>query len=97
MKMHTVPPVRLREQVEGSLNQVALHDFEIFKELFDYDFRKMEEAFGRGLLSMIRTMQETAVTGMCLTSVSVTVSVIWQRAWQKQRRTGLQRENNRIL
>ena len=27
--------------VDGSINQVALHDFEIFKELFDYDFADM--------------------------------------------------------
>ncbi len=25
--------------VDGSINQVALHDFEIFKELFDYDLQ----------------------------------------------------------
>lgn len=31
-------------EIEGSLNQVALHDFEIFKELFDYDFAKLEDA-----------------------------------------------------
>ena len=40
--------------IDGSLNQVALHDFEIFKELFDYDFRKMEEAFGVDCISMIK-------------------------------------------
>ena len=40
--------------IDGSLNQVALHDFEIFKELFDYDFRKMKEAFGVDCISMIK-------------------------------------------
>ena len=40
--------------VEGSINKVALHDFAIFKELFDYDFEKMEETMGVDCLSMIR-------------------------------------------
>ena len=29
-------------EVDGSINQIALHDFEIFKELFDYDFSRVE-------------------------------------------------------
>ena len=40
--------------VDGSINQAALHDFQIFQELFQYDFRDMEETLGTGLLSMIR-------------------------------------------
>ena len=32
--------------VDGSINQVALHDFEIFKELFDYDFADLENVMG---------------------------------------------------
>lgn len=40
--------------VEGSINQVALHDFAIFKELFDYDFTDMERVFGVDCLSMLR-------------------------------------------
>ena len=30
-------------EVDGSVNQIALHDFEIFKELFDYDFSRVEK------------------------------------------------------
>ncbi|MBM6751249.1 ATP-binding protein [Mediterraneibacter glycyrrhizinilyticus] len=30
-------------EVDGSINQIALHDFEIFKELFDYDFSRVEK------------------------------------------------------
>ncbi len=37
----------------GSINKVALHDFEIFKELFDYDFSAMEAALGVDCVSMI--------------------------------------------
>ena len=40
--------------VDGSINQAALHDFQIFQELFQYDFQDMEETLGTGLLSMIR-------------------------------------------
>ena len=30
-------------EVDGSINQIALHDFAIFKELFDYDFTELEK------------------------------------------------------
>ena len=32
--------------VEGSINIAALHDFKIFKELFDYDFQNLGEVLG---------------------------------------------------
>lgn len=37
----------------GSINKVALHDFSIFKELFDYDFSAMEAGLGVDCVSMI--------------------------------------------
>jgi hypothetical protein len=40
--------------VEGSINQVALHDFSIFKELYDYDFTELEQKFGVDCLSMLK-------------------------------------------
>ena len=40
-------------EIEGSINEIALHDFGIFKELFDYDFREMEAVFETDLLSLI--------------------------------------------
>lgn len=40
-------------EVEGSINKVALHDFAVFKELFDYDFEKMENALDVRCLSII--------------------------------------------
>lgn len=49
--------------VEGSINQVALHDFEIFKELFDYDFSAMEEKMGVDYLSMLHDYQGTSGHG----------------------------------
>ena len=38
---------------EGSINEVALHDFAIFKELFDYDFSGMEERLGASCLEIL--------------------------------------------
>ena len=49
--------------VEGSINQVALHDFAIFKELFDYDFSSMEEKMGVDCLSMLHDYQGTSGHG----------------------------------
>ncbi len=40
--------------VEGSINQIALHDFVIFKELFDYDFSNMEQALEVDCISLIQ-------------------------------------------
>lgn len=39
--------------VKGSINQAALHDFEIFRELFAYDFSLIEESLGVCLSTMI--------------------------------------------
>ncbi len=33
-------------EIEGSVNEVALHDFEIFRELFAYDFTEMQQVLG---------------------------------------------------
>jgi len=35
----------IRGEVTGSINQVAIHDLAIFKELFDFDLHKIEQAF----------------------------------------------------
>lgn len=40
-------------EIEGSINQIALHDFEIFKELFAYDFCKLERALEVNCLSLL--------------------------------------------
>ena len=48
-------------KAEGSINQVALHDFAIFKELFDYDFSQMEEKMGTDCLSILKDY--TGVSG----------------------------------
>jgi len=35
----------IRGAVDGSINDVALHDFEIFKEMFDYDFTLLDSKY----------------------------------------------------
>lgn len=49
--------------VEGSINQIALHDFAIFKEMFDYDFRPVEEELCVDCLSMILEYQGSGEHG----------------------------------
>lgn len=45
--------------VEGSINAVALHDFEVMKELFDYDFSAMEQTLGAGCFAILRDYRHT--------------------------------------
>ncbi|MBC5687684.1 ATP-binding protein [Mediterraneibacter sp. NSJ-55] len=40
-------------EVKGSVNVIAEHDFSIFKELFDYDFKPMEETLKAPCLSVL--------------------------------------------
>ena len=44
-------------EIEGSINQIALHDFEIFRELFGYDFFKMEKALEVHCFDMLMNYQ----------------------------------------
>ena len=50
-------------EVEGSINQVALHDFANFKELFDYNFKELEEALDAKCLSILMEYQGTSGYG----------------------------------
>lgn len=49
--------------VEGSINDVALHDFEIFKELYDYDFKKLEESLSVNVTGMIENYHQAGAHG----------------------------------
>lgn len=40
-------------ETAGSLNEIALHDFGIFKELFDYDFSALEDDLEAGCLQIL--------------------------------------------
>lgn len=39
--------------VEGSINEIALHDFEVFKELYDFDFSGLEEELNAKCFSVL--------------------------------------------
>ena len=43
--------------VDGSINEIARHDFDIFKELFDYDFQGMEKSLDAGCLNLLMDYQ----------------------------------------
>ncbi|MDY2661538.1 ATP-binding protein [Bariatricus massiliensis] len=45
--------------VDGSINKAALHDFEIFKELFDYELEEMERQIGVECMGMITDYHHT--------------------------------------
>lgn len=49
-------------KVEGSINQMALHDFVRFKELFDFDIRVFDEAFASGDCGIVCSYQNTDMT-----------------------------------
>ena len=98
MKMHTVLPVRLSGAIDGSLNQVALHDFEIFKELFDYDFRKMEEAFGVDCISMIKEYAGDSSHGNVFNKrIRDRICDLAKSLAEGRRCRGFQGESNRVL
>ncbi len=40
-------------EIEGSVNEVALHDFEIFRELFACDFTEMQEVLGSAPMNLL--------------------------------------------
>ena len=40
-------------EIDGSINTITLHDFEIFRELFAYDFTILEKALGVNCLSVL--------------------------------------------
>ena len=44
-------------EIEGSINQVALHDFAIFRELFSYDFEMLAKALEVDCLSVLKDYQ----------------------------------------
>ncbi|MBP5385622.1 MAG: ATP-binding protein [Lachnospiraceae bacterium] len=43
----------IRGKVEGSINRIALHDFAIFKELFDYDIVALDAPFAENGMALI--------------------------------------------
>ncbi|RGU47202.1 ATP-binding protein [Coprococcus comes] len=50
-------------EVEGSVNKAALHDFQIFKELFEYDLKEMGEKIGTDSLELIADYHPVSAKG----------------------------------
>lgn len=50
-------------EVDGSINEIALHDFGVFKELFDYDFSILEKDLQAGCISVLLTYENTSGSG----------------------------------
>ena len=59
MRMLTAHPCEIVGAVDGSINAVALHDFEVMKELFDYDFAAMEQTLEAGCFAILRDYRHT--------------------------------------
>ena len=53
----------IRGEVEGSINQIVLHDFEIIKELFDFDFQCLEDAFQTGCMDSLLHFKSMSGSG----------------------------------
>ena len=49
--------------IDGSMNQVAMHDFAIFKELYDYDFTELERALDVDCMSMLKGFEADGAHG----------------------------------
>lgn len=53
----------IRGEMEGRLNQIALHDFEIFKELFDYDFTEFQQVLSVDCMTMLQNYGTSDLPG----------------------------------
>lgn len=45
---------------EGSINQIAMHDLKIFKEMFDYDFTELESVLGTQVFDILKDYKNTS-------------------------------------
>lgn len=53
----------IRGRVEGSINEIARHDFEIMKELFDYDLQELGTYFGVDCMEALLSYQAVEGSG----------------------------------
>lgn len=53
----------IRGRVEGSINNVAIHDFEIFKELFEFDITSLDDKYGTNCFAMVADYSGTKDSG----------------------------------
>ena len=65
----------IRGGMEGSVNQIALHDFKIMKDLFDFDFTELAKDYEIDCMMHCFIMRVQATAESFLIKESVTVSV----------------------
>lgn len=53
----------IRGRIEGSINQLAMHDFSIFKELYDFDLHVLDEMFRTSCCSILCSYEAPQDTG----------------------------------
>lgn len=53
----------IRGNVDGSINQIAMHDFAIMKELFDFDIRELAEYFEMDCVDAVLAYESTSGSG----------------------------------
>lgn len=53
----------IRGKIEGSINQLAMHDFEIFKELYDFDLNVLDEMFHTSCCRILCSYEAPQDTG----------------------------------
>lgn len=58
----------IRGNIEGSINRIALHDFEIFREFFGYDLEKLGMELGVDCVPMILDYQRSDGSGQVFNS-----------------------------
>lgn len=53
----------IKGKVEGSINQLALHDFGIFRELFEFDLNQIETVLGTDCMAILENYTRSEGTG----------------------------------
>ena len=65
----------IRGGMEGSVNQIALHDFKIMKDLFDFDFTELAKDYEIDCMDALLHYESAGDSGKLFKKESVTVSV----------------------
>ena len=71
--------------VEGSINALAVHDFSIFKELFDFDFSRFEEVYPSLDVRLITDYRNINEGSKVFNKRIGTGSVSWPCGWGRRR------------
>ncbi len=58
----------IRGKVEGSINTLALHDFQIFQKLFAYDLEELDRELGGNLFGILKNYRSVASTSKVFNS-----------------------------